>query len=55
MKAKLVTLFVALSTVSMIACSTMPGKISSKDLGVPNVGACLANQSNIACEAGLGG
>ncbi len=55
MKAKFIALMVALSAVFVVACSTVPAKISTKDLGVPNVGACLVNQKNIACEAGLGG
>jgi predicted small secreted protein len=55
MKTKLITLMVALSSVFIVACSTFPGKISGKDLGIPDVAACKVNQSNIACEAGLGG
>ena len=55
MKAKLITSLVVLSSVFIVGCSSFPGIISSKDLGIPDVATCKVNQSNIVCEAGLGG
>ncbi len=56
MKTKIISLSAALaSALILVACSTMPGKVSSKDLGIPDVAACRANLANVDCEAGIGG
>ncbi len=45
---------VALTTMVVAACSTLPGKVSQKDLGIPDVAACKV-EGNIDCERGIGG
>jgi hypothetical protein len=56
MKAKVISFLVALASVFVFAyCSTLPSKMSTQDLGIPNVAACSANFQNVACDAGIGG
>jgi hypothetical protein len=57
MKSKVIT-FAALTLTTLVvaACSTLgPGKVSQKDLGIPDVAACKASVNNIDCERGIGG
>ena len=56
MKSKVIT-FAALTLTTLViaACSTLPGKVSQKDLGIPDVAACKASVFNIDCDRDIGG